>query len=172
VSNLSLRHRSHSVGLTDVERRALDGNGKDAVRTEIARHPGMAQNLLSCRRPQVGSFASLSRLQLTRAIWRRTSPHRPLVALVATAYEGLACKKDPTMYDYEDRMGANIAVSQGAYAKARDGGPVTTTRRLSHTLPSCSRLTGIAPTKPQRSFGSHNSLGQRTSASRLAGAFS
>jgi hypothetical protein len=26
------------------------------------------------------------------------------------------------MYDYEDRMGANMAVSQGAYAKARDRG--------------------------------------------------
>jgi hypothetical protein len=42
---------------------------------------------------------------------------------VATAYDGsLACKEDPIMYDYEDPMGANMAVSQGAYAEARDWG--------------------------------------------------
>jgi hypothetical protein len=34
------------------------------------------------------------RLQLTRAIWSRASPHRPLVVLAATAYDGsLTCKR-------------------------------------------------------------------------------
>jgi hypothetical protein len=36
--------------------------------------------------------------------------------------EAWRVRKDPMMYDYENRMRANMAGSQGAYAEARDRG--------------------------------------------------
>jgi hypothetical protein len=118
--------------------------------------------------------AEILGLQLTRALCSQTSTHLKLVALEAAAFNGgFSGSEEGRMYDNEavaqclyggvDRLRANIATSQAAYAEASKRAAREPVERLPgcHSLRPSSRRGGSRSAANCQSTSGQSSLSAR-----------